>query len=364
MPLITQITIYAASIAAMLTFMRLIAGVSGSQLMRIYILKTTIISSSFLSIAAITKIFMQFSWFSTIINKHSETALTLSTTYFIVWLLLVSYFFGLGVIVRVYRRTLRFKGYGTFKNLRALPIVKFFKNLFSFKKDDKNDYATLPTSTRTNIEDDLWEKFSGNKKSIRQPVIITSDDPWELRKKLIKYCIELADKTNAEINYICCNVSPENIWNYVKEIISDENLIDKLKKRLVFVDSYTTTFGFEDEILKERSRKLAVYEKVDVVNSHSSAGIHAGTGKAFKLLKKKAEIENRKRRPCTVIYDSLSILAIPETEKEVAEFIIHLTAAELTYEMHTIFLESEIENRKSESLEAMLACCGSPIEVN
>ena len=365
MSLITQLTIYAATIASMLTFMRLISGISGSQMVRMSILKTAFISTVFIVIVGFVKILMNFALFNDIVKQNIDLTKDISTGFFLIWAVLSTYYFGLGVIVRLYARTFRFKDWGTVKNLRAVPFIKMVRNIFRFWGDDKRDYETNPAKNINNkTTETVWSKFVGDKRSKNQPTIITSDDPWKLRKKIILYCVDLIRETNEDINYVCCNVSPDNIWNIIKNNINDENLLNKLKKRLVFVDAYTTTFGFEDEILKERTRILTKTEHVSIVSCDSSAGIHSGTAKAFKILKQNTTSEKGTRRPCTVIYDSLSIMSIPETEDEVSEFIIHLTAAELTYDMHTIFIEADFENRENETLDAMKACCGSAITVD
>jgi|GEM_PF-1994432 len=346
MPLTLQISIYMASIAAMLTFMKMISGLTGSQMVRVGILSTATISAVFVFVAGLVKVVLSFKFIQGLIFPYLDCAKVISTLFFLLWMALVLYFFGLGVIVRLYVRSLRFKDWGTIKNLRALPPVSWIRQRKRAKSGDLRDYETYPVAA------------SG----ARKPKILTAADPWELRKEIIHYISEITQSTAEEINYVCCNVSPANIWQCIKAELNDQ-LVQSLKQRLVFVDAYTTTFGFEDEILSERVRQMRNHEKVDVVDCYSSAGVHSGTAAAFKILKKKAEAEQRTRRPCTVIYDSLSVLAISETDNEVSEFVIHLTAAELTYDMQTIFLEADVENRKSPVLDVMRACCGSPTTV-
>lgn len=361
MSLTTQIVIYASTIAAMLTFMRLIAGITGSQMVRMSILRTAFISTLFIVGAGFAKILMNFSWFSNLINQHLEISKNLSTIFFIFWAILAAYHFGLGVVVRLYARTLRFKDFGTIKNLRAIPLAKVIRDFMRRRKDDNREYETNPANRGEHKKaNEIWAEFTNNKRSRNQPIVLTHEDPWELRKKTIKYIVDLSEHTNEDINYVCCNISPDNIWNLIKEQTKEDQL-NKLKNRLVFVDAYTTTFGFEDEILRKRANSLKNNEHVSIVSCDSSAGIHSGTAKAFKILKEKTKSEKGTRRPCTVIYDSLSVMSIPETDEEVSEFIIHLTAAELTYDMHTIFLEADFDDRDNGTLDTMKACCGKPI---
>lgn len=366
MPLDIQLTIYAATIAAMLTFMRLISGISGSQMIRMSILRTAFISTLYIVIAGFVKISLSFTWFFNFINQYIDLAKELSTIFFLTWAILATYHFALGVIVRLYVRTFRFKDWGTVQNLKKIPIIKKFEDIYGrLCGGDKRDYeVSSARNEKDDIADKIWSKLIDDKRPKNQPTVLTNEDPWKLRRLLIQYCVELANKTDEDINYICCNVSPDNIWRMIKSDVTDDKSLNNLKNRLVFVDAYTTTYGFEDEILLERPRIMEQHEHVDIVRCDSSAGIHSGTAKAFNILKKKTKSNKGTRKPCTVIYDTLSIMSISETEDEVSEFIVHLSAAELTYDMHTIFLEADFEGRNNNVLETLRTCCGKPITVS
>ena len=65
-----------------------------------------------------------------------------------------------------------------------------------------------------------------------------------------------------------------------------------------------------------------------------------------------------------MIYDSMSVFATSETENELAQFIVHLTAAEVAYDMFTILLEPDMSNRKGIVLDILRACCGAPIDID
>ena len=180
---------------------------------------------------------------------------------------------------------------------------------------------------------------------------------------LLNLTVDLVESGNEDINYVCCNVAPSSIWEEMEKH-HDSDKLNKIKKHFVFVDAYTETFGFEDDVLKERLREMEKKKRIHIVNSNSAAGIHSGTAKAFKILKKNAVSGQSERRSCTMIYDTLSVLSIPETDAEVAEFIIHLAAAERAYQMRTIFLEPDIQGRQSDAIAALRSCCGTPIIVD
>ena len=145
-----------------------------------------------------------------------------------------------------------------------------------------------------------------------------------------------------------------------------DDRLDEVKSRFVIIDAYTSSFGFRDEVLGERIRYLDVDEKVHVVTkATSAASIHSCTAKAFHILKDEAAEDRRgKRRPCVMIYDSLSVLGTSETENELAQFVVHLTAAEMAYDMFTILLEPDISNRNGIVLDVLRACCGTPINID
>ena len=356
-----QIAIYVSFIAAMLALLRVIEGISGSQTIRKTILRCATISIFFLVVISIIPIVSNFGFHHLKNNLYLKTA---ENFLFSVWFILIAYQFGLGVVLRLYIRSLRFKDWGTVQNLRVIPPFNWIKNYLRSLKGGRENYEISPVDRKqTEKSNEIIGRIINRMVKNRKTILLTGKDPWCLRKKVVELIISLCKDTNEEINYICCSISPTNLWNIIEDQIQDKEFEAKIKRRLVFVDAYTETFGFGDEILTARIRDMKVDKNIEIVNCNSSAGIHSGTAKAFKILKEFAKEDNRDRRPCTVIYDSLSVLSIPETDTEVAEFIIHLSAAELTYDMRTIFLESDMCSRESASLDALRVCCGSPIEL-
>lgn len=359
-----HITIYAGVIAVMLTLLRVISGITGSQTIRKAILLSATISTFALTGAGIMVIALEVSSISAYFQAHRQLSNNLSNTWFSIWFVFIAYNFGFGVILRLYIRSLRFKDWGTLHNLRAIPPFTWIRSAFRSRKRDKKTYETskVVSSDKENLRKILIEHL-GVQAASRRTLLLSGCDPWILREKLMDLLVNLIRETDEEINYVCCIVSPANIWTLLEEKF-DSQTLDLCKKRLVFVDAYTETFGFGDDILSERIREMTVDKGIEIVSCNSAAGVHSGTARAFKILKKNAKQEKRERRPCTIIYDTLSVLSITETETEVAEFIIHLSAAELTYDMLTVFIEADIENRSSESLSAMRASCGTPITLN
>ncbi|MEW8292915.1 MAG: hypothetical protein AB2672_20585 [Candidatus Thiodiazotropha endolucinida] len=358
-----QIATYAAFIAAMLTLLPVISGITGSQKIRKSILLTAVASTVALLGAGVAKIITGIPDLYQYVVSYPNVMQYLKSGWFGLWLLFVSWHFGLGVIIRLYVRSSRFKDWGTFANLRAVWPFVWLRKRFFRKKKDKKKYETDRVQEAEKKSQILREKYFTKRAKNRRAFLLSGDDPWEIRDQVVSYLGELISQTDEEINYVCCTVSPHNVWQMLVEKFKNDEL-NIFKKRMVFVDAYTETFGFEDEVLIERRRIMEADEFIEVVPCDSSAGVHSGTAKAFKILKKAALNEKRTRRPCTIVYDSLTVLSVPETETEVAEFIVHLTAAEHAYDMSTIFIEPDVENRDSETakaIKAIRACCGTPI---
>ncbi|MER2513895.1 MAG: hypothetical protein ABTQ25_15985 [Nitrosomonas ureae] len=361
MPLNEQIGIYASVILALLALLRIISGITGSRRVKEAVLQSTVTTTYFLIFAALAKFSIEFEFLKDVLVTNKVTIQWITDCLIILWLAFMAYQFGLGVIYRLYTRSIRFKDWGTFKNLKITLIVRLLKWAKRSFEGDRKEYETDPLLT-ANCEKtiNIINKHISKNISSRRPVLITGTDPWELRKNIIFFIAELLEKTDEEFNYVCCTVSPDSIWRLFDEVLGVDSA-NKIKERLVFVDAYTEAFGFGDEIVEERLRKMNFNGRVQIVKCNSAAGVHTATSTAFKLLKTIATQNRRSRGACTMIYDTLSVLAIPETENEISEFIIHLSAAEHTYDMLTIFLEPDLPVRSSKSLDSMRACCGSPI---
>lgn len=364
MSLTEQTTLYAAVILVMLTLLRLISGITGSKSVKRSILITAVYSAIAMAGAWGANILLGFNFFNEIVAGHRYLAKVLSLLWQALWFLLVIYHFALGVLFRLYVRSTRFKDWGVVQNLREIPPLKELRHKRRKKQGDKKGYETNPPRNAQHDKTlEIFRSYLSNDMRFRRPLLISSDSPWSTRIQLIHMILKLAKETEEEFNYVCCTVSPSNIWTMFIRECKDDECLKKLKSRLVFVDAYTETFGFGDEILLDRVGTLRTEERLEIVSCSSAAGVHKGTTDAFKILKQTALNERRTREACTIIYDTLSSLAITETEEEIAEFIIHLAAAEHTYDMQTIFLEPDLKDRKSKSLDAIRATCGAAILV-
>lgn len=363
MSLSLQIAYYAGVIGAMLALLRVMSGIAGSRSITKSILQSAIFSSVALAGAVSAAIIYEIPPAKKILTTHSELATYVSLTWFGLWFLSMVYCFGLGVVVRMYVRNRRFKDWGTFRNLRA---VVPFSTLRSLYKRFRNDRQSYETGQGERVDDKeslrLIQQYLDDGIQEKRTLLVSGDDPWYIRSRLVELIVELVENTEEQINYVCCSVSPANIWNII-ESSCDAAMQKTIKQRLVFVDVYTQTFGFGDDILAKKIHEMQD-NHIDIVSCNSAAGVHFATGEAFKILKKHSQSNKLNRLPCVMVYDSLSVLSITETDSELAEFIIHLSAAELTYNMLTIFLEADFEGRTaSVSFDAMKSCCGAPIKL-
>ena len=345
--------VYGTVTTIMLALIRVIPALFGS-----FVIRQSLVTTSAVSFVAMLV---------SLIDSVLQLRGSLEVIVFAVWLSLFLYHFGLGVLLRLHVRATRFKDYGTLSNLRAMPPVPSIRDLWRRRKGDRESYETSPLPPSVSKQrGEYLNGLLGHHAAERPILLLTGSNPAQLRKKAVCIAADMMGPSfDHDANFVCCTTSPEDVWSIFKAEVSSTDL-NKLKERFVIIDAYTKTFGFRDEVLSERVRHLDVEEKVHVVtNATSAASIHSSTAKAFHILKNAAEVTRRaQRRPCVMIYDSLSVMATSETENELAQFIVHLTAAELAYDMFTILLEPDLTNRGGIVLDVLRTCCGSPIDID
>ena len=285
----------------------------------------------------------------------------------VLWFGIFIHYFGLGVLLRLYVRTTRFKDYGTWRNLRAIPLMKLCRSIWKKIKKDRETYetSTVLSSESMKVRDKFVRSALGNDAVDRQIILLTADNPWLLRRRVIQLAVDLALKAAHDVNYVSCTLPASIVWDLFEEAIKEDRIED-FKSQLVLIDAYTDSFGFRDEVLIEGHRSLTVDKNVNVVkDATSAASVHAASSEAFHILKRIAKKKNRSgRRPCVMIYDSLSMMGNADASFEIAQFVVHLTAAELAYEMFPILIEPNVENRDSVVLDSLRACCGSAIDLS
>ena len=348
-----MVAIYGTVTTIMLALSRVIPSLFGSFLVRRALVTTSAVS--FVALAV-----------SLIVNGFQLPG-SINLIVFAGWTLLFLYHFGFGVLLRLYVRSSRFKDYGTIRNLRAMPPIPTLRSLRRRRKGDRETYETSPLpSSASTARREYLQSMLGTDVSERPILLLTGSNPAKLRKCALRIATDLMmGDYDHDVNFVCCTTSPEEIWSMFKDGAPRDTL-NSVKDRFVIIDAYTRTFGFRDEVLSERVRHLKVDQNVQVVtNATSAASIHSSTARAFHILKNAAKKGRRgQRRPCVMIYDSMSVLSTSETENELAQFIVHLTAAELAYGMFTILLEPDMSNRSGTVLDVLRACCGMPFDID
>ena len=232
MSLNEQIALFASVILALLTLLRIISGITGSRRIKDAILQSTVTTTYFLIFASTTKFLIETHFLKDLLVVNNDYILLIEDILISLWLVLIVYQFGLGVIYRLYVRSIRFKDWGTFSNLKTTSIARFFKWLSRTIKGDKKEYETERV-----LNANLEETFKIIKKHVnvnitsRRPVLITGNDPWVLRKKIVSFIADLLINTDEEFNYVCCTVSPDSIW-----ILFEEELVDKKKLKKIIIE--------------------------------------------------------------------------------------------------------------------------------
>ena len=345
--------VYATATTITFAFARTVPGIFGS-----FVIRRSLIFASAISFFALVP---------SLLTANQILPNYLDVVIFWLWFPVFLHTFGFGVLLRLYVRSTHFKDYGTYKNMRAVPPVRIVRSQFRrVFLGDRETYETAPLPPTLQAErKELLEPIIG-RQSHRSLLLLTGKEPDLVRQLAVKVSATLLlAESSHDVNYVCCTISPDDVWTMFKAHIP-ESRINESKSRLVIIDAYTNTYGFRDEVLHERVRRLSVDQNVNIVsNANSSASIHSATAKAFHILKDAAGASRAGgRRPCIMIYDCLSAFAMTETESELAQFVVHLTAAEQAYDMYTVFVEPEMEVRQGLVLESMRTCCGAPLDVD
>jgi hypothetical protein len=141
------------------------------------------------------------------------------------------------------------------------------------------------------------------------------------------------------VNYVCCDRHPNEIWQILRSSFTAD--LPRLRKSLVFVDGYSQSFAFTDDIQKENDQKL----KADggrFVKARSFAGLHTAVNKAFNITKDDTLRGGvRKRGPLLMVYAHTSALCDFESVEQFRVFWRHVIPSERSYGMATFIIEDE-----------------------
>lgn len=141
------------------------------------------------------------------------------------------------------------------------------------------------------------------------------------------------------LNYVSVDRHPWEIWSLLKTRCA--GLQDK-QKDIVFIDAFSPSFAFTDDIHEDRHRML-LDDGVGYVKARHFAGLHTSVSKAFNVIKRnEAEKGRRNRRPMVMVYAHTSALCDFESTEQFRIFWRHVIPSERSYKMILIIIEDEL----------------------
>lgn len=237
------------------------------------------------------------------------------------------------------------KSYNQIYNLRTNKIWKYFKPIKSLT-DFITPYRHYELKfVARKLKSDSFGVFKPHlsdediKKLANGSSILLTGIPTEksmcLALELMKERLD-ADET---ANYVCADRHPLQIWEFMKQKypISEEK-----RKDLVFVDAYSPSYAFTDDIQAENDRKLKDEEGIQCLRAKTFAGLHTAVTKAFKRIKSHESKKGRgKRRPMLAVYAYTSALCEFESIEQFRIFWRHVIPSEISYGMITLIIEDD-----------------------
>jgi hypothetical protein len=141
------------------------------------------------------------------------------------------------------------------------------------------------------------------------------------------------------LNYVSADRHPWEIWSLLKNRCT--SLQDK-QKDIVFIDAFSPSFAFTDDIHEERHQMLLA-DGVGYVKARHFAGLHTSVSRAFNIIKRNdADKGRRNRRPMVMVYANTSSLADFESTEQFRIFWRHVIPSERSYKMILIIIEDEL----------------------
>lgn len=261
-------------------------------------------------------------------NGHDSTA---------VWSLnsaMVMFFCGWGVLLFNF-----WKIYGRLYHMRQKRFWKYVPPFFWVYKLLPKRYAfnILERESFTLRPYDLTETerqnfFKG------ATIFILGDSRVDLTRIAIDLLVDgLQNKETGD--YVCCHRPPDQVW---QDIVSGYPSMVRADIKPTFIDAYSPNFGFDDEVLKEKLANLRDTSGglgIHIISARTVAGIHTAGNTSWYINKKKV-VGAGPRRPHRTVYDRLSALSPFSSVEQINNYIHHFMAAEKTYGMITIIIET------------------------
>jgi hypothetical protein len=236
------------------------------------------------------------------------------------------------------------RSYNQIYNLRVDKVWRYFKPVkFLYRLRGHKRYE-LHVNERK-INENSFEKIKHlfSKEEIlliaKGASILITGEPTDKSKELVLDILKERIEVGETANYISADFHPFEIWTKLKAKLRENY---NVHKDCVFIDAFTPSFGFTDEIYEDYSKQLEL-EGVKFVEAKTFAGIHSNVAVAFNLIKKDEKKQGRgNRRPMTIVYSQTSALCDFESTEQFRIFWRHVISSERIYGMTLFILEDKL----------------------
>jgi hypothetical protein len=241
-----------------------------------------------------------------------------------------------GLLLFVFLRT-----YNQLYNLRTNKAIKYFKPIHvirvALKSHKPYEYKMSPRKVPSSGE--LWTLLDEGERQALQHNGASFLIKGSINNRVIDSILDwmlgrISDGETA--NYVVADRHPIEIWERMKQASAG---INAFNKNFVFIDAYTPSFGFTDDIYDRNAASLKD-EGVACVTAKTFAGLHTATNRAFNVIKANEKEGGRNiRRPMTMVYARTSALRDFESNEQFRVFWRHVIPSERSYGMITLILE-------------------------
>jgi hypothetical protein len=170
-------------------------------------------------------------------------------------------------------------------------------------------------------------------------ILITGPPQRGLLDPVFSLMHERLIKGNETINFVCTDQHPYRLWERFKSTFS---IPQEKHKDIVFIDAYSPSYSFFEDIQQENSRLLSL-EGIECVKAKSFSGLHTAMTKAWNIIKSKEEQTGRgNRRPMIAIYAHTSGLCEFESTEQFRIFWWHVIPSEKSYKIITVIIEDDL----------------------
>lgn len=238
------------------------------------------------------------------------------------------------------------EGRGSWKFFILVRLYRWIRparKTYEFSVTARETWTRHGTHLLAGLPDDLFDKLNTG-----GSLLLSAHNMPALRCQVFTF---IAERLNAGdvLNYISTVLPPYAVLSQLRSCMGSQIP----EARFVLVDMFSQPFGFSEDVITESSVKVQE-SGVHVIRARNCAGLHRALKRAFNYVKQQ-QGKRKERGPSVVVYDSISTLALVDSEEQVRIFLHHMIPAECSYKMTTLLLEHSETRCTITSTMAMLA---------